>query len=375
MYLHHHALSLISLCFNSKLGQSFLPAKSVLTKPSQCGTSGLPAVYLNASTRCVFQDKRRGIHAASHCTTSKRHIKRIQGQAMSFLLLTLLMLWETPEVRAAPVYFEGSIEVFQRKVNQGRSTNAYFQAARSDSPMEAEITRQAVTKEQREILKVLYAYMEEIERNIFARKWETVYEYTKVFARQESVFLSLIENAFPSAEDFDREATAAITHEVQAIFLYLDDLTEATAFRDAKKAEKAYVGLAIAYDRLLKAGDLYDAYDNVNSFKLYENIPENMLVFDREVKPRVPDEVLVIAGPDKGRLGRLIGISDAPGKAVVRIIYGVRSPADPTYEVKVLDYTAIAKKNSDAVEDSQMKDLLMCPNGLSFTLKGISCKE
>lgn len=341
-------------------------------------SSAQPAYYRCASTRCIFQDLPKGRNAARpRNAASKRRMKLIQRRAMALILAVSLIVWSAPAVvSAAPVDFIGGLEVIGRKVDQEQSKNELSQVvAGMDASVEAEVTPLVVTKEQRDILKVLYAYMEEIERNIFARKWETVYEYTKVFARQESVFLSLIDNAFPSDEDFDREATAAITYEAQAIFLSLDELAEATAFRDAKKAEKAYVGLAIAYDRLLKAGDLYDAYDNVNSFKLYENIPENMLVFDREVKPKVPDEVLVIAGPDKGRLGRLIGISDVPGKAVVRIIYGVRSSADPTYEVKVLDYAAIAKRNPDAVEDSQMKDLMMCPRGLSFGLKGIACKE
>jgi hypothetical protein len=248
-------------------------------------------------------------------------------------------------------------------------------AKRGDSIKNAQFDGRVVTKEQRDILKVLYAYMEEIERSIFARKWETINEYIKVFARQESAFVSLVENAFPSDAAYDREATAALTYEARAIFLYLDDLVDATASRDANEAEKAYVGLAIAYDRLLKAGDLYDAYDELDVSKLYENVPEDMLVFDRETKPKVPDEVLVIAGSDKGRLGRLIGISESSGKAVVRVFYGKRNPTDPTYEVKVLDYATIAKTKPDAVEDAQMRDLMMCPGGLSLSTKGFNCKQ
>lgn len=49
----------------------------------------------------------------------------------------------------------------------------------------------------------------------------------------------------------------------------------------------------------MKAGDLYSVYDNTDTAKLYESIPTDMLVFDKEAPPKVKDVVLIIYGPDK----------------------------------------------------------------------------
>ena len=52
-----------------------------------------------------------------------------------------------------------------------------------------------------------------------------------------------------------------------------------------------------------------------------QKMPDDMLVYDREVQPVVSEYVLIISGPDKGRTGRLIGISEASGKGVVKVEY------------------------------------------------------
>ena len=44
----------------------------------------------------------------------------------------------------------------------------------------------------RAVIKVLYAYLEEIERDIFARKWDTLSNYIDVFSKQEAAFVALI---------------------------------------------------------------------------------------------------------------------------------------------------------------------------------------
>lgn len=252
----------------------------------------------------------------------------------------------------------------------------------------------------RAVIKVLYAYLEEIERDIFARKWDTLSNYIDVFSKQEAAFVALIEHSFPGQNEANRQATALMKYEAQQIFLQLDDMAEATRFTDVKKAEKAYVGLAIAYDRFLKAGDLYDIYDDTDTSKLYESVPDDMLVYDREAKPVVSEYVLIISGSDKGRTGRLIGISDASGKGVVKVEYGRKNRPmvgsgqgsesgtsmgggavgrtefsnDAPFEVKVVDMANLAKTIPDRPVDAQMKNLMMCPGGVSLTTQGFRCK-
>jgi len=226
---------------------------------------------------------------------------------------------------------------------------------------------------EKERIKVLYAYLEEMERDIFARKWDTLSSYVGVFEKQELAFENIIDALRSSESAADRDAKRAMEYEARQLFLTLDDIAEAARFRNVVKAEKSYVQLAIAYDRFLKAADLYDVYDNTDTSKLYEAIPEDLLVYDREDLPRVQDDVLIITGPDKGRTGKLIGISDASSKGVVRVEIGKRAATkDASFEVKVIDLQNIAKTIPDKPQDAQLKNLMMCPGGLFRGCSGSS---
>ena len=75
-------------------------------------------------------------------------------------------------------------------------------------------------------------------------------------------------------------------------------------------------------------------YDPVTSTEsLFSDTPLTSLVYERQVKPRVADKVLVIAGPDKGRGGVLLGIDGQ--SAIVKL---------ESRELKVIDLAKIAKQ-------------------------------
>ena len=278
---------------------------------------------------------------------------------------------------AAPTDLSSELQAQGRRAAALRRTTKKKKAtAEKSEGSDAPQVDDSIRNKERDIVKVLYAYEEEMERNLFARNWINLAEYVKIFNKQEEAFVSLIENSFPSSQEYDKQAAAALEYEAQIMFLQLDDLAEAAASKHVAKAEKAYVGLALAYDRFLKAGDLYDVYEDTDSSKLYDNFPQDMLVFDREAKPKVADEVLIVAGPDKGRLGLLIGVSDASGKGVVRVKYGRRSSTDPTFEIKVLDMKNLAKTIPEGkYNDAQLRDLLMCPGGMRLSTKGFDCRQ
>lgn len=111
-----------------------------------------------------------------------------------------------------------------------------------------------------------------------------------------------------------------------------------------QSAERAYANIALAYDRFLKAGDLYKAYDPITSTEpFYANIPTTEAIkYDSNGSPKVADQVrrtahpspsdrekdkealtvscgngewqiVVLGGPDKGKTGKLIGIDDTKG--------------------------------------------------------------
>ena len=74
----------------------------------------------------------------------------------------------------------------------------------------------------------------------------------------------------------------------------------------------------------------------------------------------------------QGRIGRLIGVSEASGKGVVRVDVGRRTTDQSRYEVKVLDLSNLAKALPDAPQDSQFRWLTteMCPGGLFNGCRG-----
>jgi len=81
------------------------------------------------------------------------------------------------------------------------------------------------------------------------------------------------------------------------------------------------------------AASLVPQYDPVTSTEmLYKDTPLSALRYSKE-KPRVKDGVLVIAGPDKGRSGVLLGVEK--GQAIIKL---------STKELKVLDIEKIAKE-------------------------------
>jgi hypothetical protein len=58
-------------------------------------------------------------------------------------------------------------------------------------------------------------------------------------------------------------------------------------------AQKAYSKIALAYDRFLKAGDLYVAYDPITSTEpFYQSIPDTAAIkYDNDATPQVTDPV------------------------------------------------------------------------------------
>ncbi|CAM9794229.1 unnamed protein product [Discosporangium mesarthrocarpum] len=108
--------------------------------------------------------------------------------------------------------------------------------------------------------------------------------------------------------------------------------------------------MSVAYDRYLKAGNLYDAYDPITSTEgFYSGLGDSALKYASPAKdpPRIKDSILLITGPDKGKTGRMIGV-EAPdrsrpqgqGKAIVKLENG--SSLGGIREIKVvpLDYVA-----------------------------------
>lgn len=148
---------------------------------------------------------------------------------------------------------------------------------------------------------VLQAYLDEAERDLFAKDWENLQVYIYTFAEQENAFATLIQQLFPNNDELDAAAREALSFEAKSMFLYLDDLREAAKDHSFKLAQSAYAKLLLSYDRFLKAGGLYPTYDPITSTEVFfRGTPLETLRFDKTSRVQVLDQVVLISGPDMG---------------------------------------------------------------------------
>lgn len=179
----------------------------------------------------------------------------------------------------------------------------------------------------------------------------------------------------------------AMVDEGNQIFERAEALSRAAAKQNRLEALNAYAKLALSYDRFLKAADLYgrsapvitgnakyrpskvyaekpkpaaatsaegvavpgtmpkalasaDAtmklvpqYDPLTSTEsLYKNTPQSALQVSSE-RAKITDKIVVVAGPDKGRTGVLLGLENGE-TAIIKL---------STKELKVIDIGKIAK--------------------------------
>jgi len=128
-----------------------------------------------------------------------------------------------------------------------------------------------------------------------------------------------MDGLFPANDDLDRTAREELGFEAQWMFLALDDLTESAKDHQFKNARAAYAKLLLAYDRFLKAGNLYPSYDVITSTEvLFSGTPRETLRFDTSSKLQCLDRVVLSSGPDMGKTGVIIDIMEEGQHAIVK---------------------------------------------------------
>lgn len=198
----------------------------------------------------------------------------------------------------------------------------------------------------------LKAYLDEAERDLFAKNWDNLGVYLYTFADQEDAFATLIEGLFPNNDPLDKSAREAMSFEAQSMFLSLDDLREAARVASPVLARSAYSKLLLSYDRFLKAGDLYPTYDPITSTAIFfANTPQSMLRFDAKAKVQVLDNVLLTEGPDMGKTGTVINIDG--NNAIIKL----DKDGKAYQEVKYMRLNMLSKTIDDSVP-SKKKDKL-----------------
>ncbi len=193
----------------------------------------------------------------------------------------------------------------------------------------------------------LKPYLDEVERNLFEKKFDKMLEYLYVIQEQDQAFAILIENLFPTMDPPDIAARESLRFEGKSIFYYTDLLREAARNSDFLQARSAYGRLIYAYDKFLKAGTLYPTYDPISSYDIfYRSVPPDSLKFDRESKINILDRVVMMKGPDMGKTGVLINLEEGnTAKAIVKFDYDGKA----YQEVKMIEYSWLAKAAPDPV--------------------------
>ncbi|CAM9361597.1 unnamed protein product [Laminaria digitata] len=182
--------------------------------------------------------------------------------------------------------------------------------------------------------------LDELQMDISNDDWDLVSTYPNAFRSLVPVFTKYTDAAFPGDDPVDTTSRVALRYEVGRFFGAVERLKRASEEQNNREAQKAFAAMSVAYDRYLKAGNLYESYDTVTSTEgFYAGVDNTSLKFVPPSKdpPKIKDNVLLVSGPDKGRTGYMIGVENS--KAIIKL---ETSAALGMREIKVvpLDYVA-----------------------------------
>ena len=153
-------------------------------------------------------------------------------------------------------------------------------------------------------------------------RWDLVEMYPAQLRSFVPLVTTYTDSAFPSDIPTDKGLRVALRYEVGRFFAALERLKQATARRALQEAYVAYADMSLHLDRYMRVGGIYTYYDNTISNEPYfKGIPDEALVYSNPVKdpPEVRDLVILIKGPDKGKLGILIGIYPDNNNYVIKL--------------------------------------------------------
>eukprot|EP00560_Eucampia_antarctica_P006046 CAMPEP_0197826412 /NCGR_PEP_ID=MMETSP1437-20131217/3372_1 /TAXON_ID=49252 ORGANISM="Eucampia antarctica, Strain CCMP1452" /NCGR_SAMPLE_ID=MMETSP1437 /ASSEMBLY_ACC=CAM_ASM_001096 /LENGTH=325 /DNA_ID=CAMNT_0043426837 /DNA_START=35 /DNA_END=1012 /DNA_ORIENTATION=+ len=185
--------------------------------------------------------------------------------------------------------------------------------------------------------------MDELQRDLMQERWDLVEKYPPQLRSLVPIFTTYTDAAFPSEAPSDAGLRVALRYEVGRFFGSLERLKQATNRRALNEAYLAYSDMSLHYDRYLHVGGLYSYYDaTIDNEPLYANIPRSALTYADPVRypPEVRDLVILVKGPDMGKIGILIGLyDDGSGNCVVKLdqVKGMR-------DIKVVSKRWVAKR-------------------------------
>lgn len=212
-------------------------------------------------------------------------------------------------------------------------------------------------------LRSLGDVFDRLQEDIYSESWVTLSTYPMAIRSYFPLFTYYTDGVYPADEgeppdSVNSQLRAALLYEVEGIRLGTSRLQDAVDRKNVRDSEEAFARMSLAYDRYLKAGNLYMGYDpEVSTEMYYKYIDDRDLVYTRRSirLPAVRDEILVIEGPDKGKQGQVLWIvQNEDQKSVTAVVklaanlnLGPMGQAPGAKEVKIYPYTWIACAKSD----------------------------
>ena len=208
------------------------------------------------------------------------------------------------------------------------------------------------------------------QEDIYTEFWASLSSDVMIFQGYEQQLELYMQGTYPKPTPQQEQIVSALRFELRQFHQALSDFDACVHSKNIRGTEKAFAEMSVAYDRYLKAAALYEGYDPMTSTEvLYKDVTDSQLVYTPSAvqKPAVRDEVLVIRGPDKGKMGRVIwlyGQLTATVKLEPNPLLG-GSDVRSFREVKSFPQSWIALTRTN--EQNRVLDLIMAGLATFFT--------
>jgi len=208
------------------------------------------------------------------------------------------------------------------------------------------------------------------QEDIYTEFWQSLSSDVLIFRAYYPLLNFYINATYPHPTPQQEILCKALNFELFRFSRALDDFDACVNSKNIRGTEKAFAELSVAYDHYLKAANLYEGYDPLTSTEvLYRGVEDSQLNFTPIAvqKPAIRDEVLVIRGPDKGKMGRVIWLYDgltATVKLEPNPLLG-GSQMKGVREVKSFPQTWIALTRTN--EQNRILDLVLAGVATFFT--------
>jgi len=203
-------------------------------------------------------------------------------------------------------------------------------------------------------LRAIAKDLDALQEDVFARNWDTVSRYKPVLKKYQPLFTDYVENVYPGSTPVAAASRIAMRYEMGKFFSAVNGVDQAAQQQNGDVMDKSFADMSLAFDRYVKAGDLYDGQDPIVSTAIfYEGLPSGSLKYISPVSdpPSIKDRILLIAGPDKGKTGMMIGREfgkdakdEKPVNAYVKFDGGIGEGVGRLQEVKLVPYGFVAKQ-------------------------------